>query len=207
MDYATLIADKSVAGSIRYSVNYALLDVVSIVQEAQAKIFRRLRVREMRMTAAIALAQGAGFAPLPTGFLDPISLRTKHGTPIGLVTVDVLDRLRVVDGETNSLVQGHPFKYAISDEQLQFDRAASEALTYTLRYFAPTYISADLTTSFLTTRYPDLLRSACLERAYEERKEMDQVTYYGAKVASIMGELEANDDLTLRGFSDPLNEG
>ena len=86
MNYTSLVATKGTAGSIANWVNYSRLDLATILDEAQAEIYRLLRVREMRKVAVFTLAVGACSAPAPTGYLDPIgdmlaptlNLKLKH---------------------------------------------------------------------------------------------------------------------------------
>lgn len=79
MDYTTLIAAKTTAGSILHYSPYAKASPTVILSEAEALIYSRLRVREMRAWSLIALAQYAHTAALPTGFLEPITMRDREG--------------------------------------------------------------------------------------------------------------------------------
>lgn len=72
MTYASLIAAKGTSGSIANWVAYTKLDLPPIVDEAQALLYMRLRVREMRTSTAFAVPQSGDRLALPTGFLDPI---------------------------------------------------------------------------------------------------------------------------------------
>lgn len=72
MTYNSLTGAKSVAGSVSSWTNYTKLDIPTIVDEAQALIFMKLRVREMRTSAAFTIPQSGDRVALPTGFLDPI---------------------------------------------------------------------------------------------------------------------------------------
>lgn len=72
MNYTTLIAAKSVVGSIKSWVNYSKLDVVTVVDEAQALLYSLLRTREMMAGTQFTMALNESYVALPTGFLDPI---------------------------------------------------------------------------------------------------------------------------------------
>ena len=73
MTYTSLTASKGVSGSIANWVNYTLLDIPPIVDEAQTLLYGLgLRTREMMMGGQFLLAVGQSIQPLPTGFLDPI---------------------------------------------------------------------------------------------------------------------------------------
>jgi hypothetical protein len=76
MDYATLVADQATEGSIRYFVRHSLVPAEFILTSAQALIYSRLKVREMKtLLANQSLAAASVSIPLPSpGFLEPISL-------------------------------------------------------------------------------------------------------------------------------------
>jgi hypothetical protein len=201
LSYSTLIAAKTVDGSIKNWVNHSILPSTTIVSEAQAWIYARLRVREMRMSGTVSLAIGDYSDALPAGFLDPISLKFDgDGAPIDLVTEDHLGRYIETDGTVQS---GWPSRYAIFDEAFQFDSAADETMTGRLLYFGtPDELAASTNeTNFLTARYPTLLRQACLAFAYESMKQADQQTYWISQAEKSMNEIPLFDDLSRRGTS------
>ena len=72
MNYTSLTADKSTAGSIASWVRYSKLDINQIVDEAQTLIYSLLRAREMRTILQFNMPVGGSAIALPTGFLDPI---------------------------------------------------------------------------------------------------------------------------------------
>jgi hypothetical protein len=74
MNYLDLTGPKSVPGSIHNWVNYRKTPIEVILDEAQALIYSRLRVREMRAASTVRLPQHAFTAPVPAQFLEPISL-------------------------------------------------------------------------------------------------------------------------------------
>jgi hypothetical protein len=51
VNYSTLVADKTVAGSIKRWVNYGQIDSETVLTEAQALIYSMLRAREMRQAS------------------------------------------------------------------------------------------------------------------------------------------------------------
>ena len=72
MTYTSLTGAKGVSGAIATWVDYTLLDIPPIVDEAQALIYSVLRCREMRSTFPFTLTVGQAYIPLPARFLDPI---------------------------------------------------------------------------------------------------------------------------------------
>jgi hypothetical protein len=72
MTYTTLVAAKAAAGSIMSWVNYAKLDVTTVLDEAQSLLAQILRVREMRTEWVFGVSAGNASTALPARFLDPI---------------------------------------------------------------------------------------------------------------------------------------
>lgn len=205
--YSTLIAAKSTAGSIKSWVNFGLVPSEIILAEAQTEIYRRLRTREMRKTFAFALAQGAMTAPFPTGFLDPVAIfnRDLASSKLKMKTPEELLGLRLYDTAANAYVQGEPYYFSVFDEVLNFDVPANGAKNYTLMYYGqPAVLSGANEDNFLTTRYPALLRFACLRCAAEHIESWDRVERYEAKVKELLREIEVMDDLANVGVDPSL---
>lgn len=72
MSYTTLTGSKGSSGALLTWVNYAKLDVGTVVDEAQALLYQILRVREMRTEWTFGVSVGQASVALPTRFLDPI---------------------------------------------------------------------------------------------------------------------------------------
>lgn len=72
MNYTSLLADKETAGSIKNWVGYSLIDVETILEEAQSMIYGALRVREMKTVWSFGIAAGGSKIALPDRFLEPL---------------------------------------------------------------------------------------------------------------------------------------
>src|SRR5579885_2159622 len=72
MSYTSLTAPKGTSGAIATWVNYTLLDVPVIVEEAQALLYASLRTREMIAEYVFSVPSGNAYVALPQRFLDPI---------------------------------------------------------------------------------------------------------------------------------------
>ena len=167
MTYGSLVGSKTTPGSIQAWVNYARLDADTVLAEAQATIFQRLRVREMRtLDASITVAPGGFQYPLPASFLEARAARTvlddlayELRSP-----ADVVARRRF--DASGTLVAGPPLYYAIFDEMLQFEASFTTASPFLLLCFkSPTPLSSQNPSNFLTGRFPHLVRTACLAQA------------------------------------------
>jgi hypothetical protein len=165
MDYNSLIAPKPAAGALASWVNYAQLDAVTIVAEAQALLYARLRTREMRaLDTSIAIATNDSVKALPASFLELIRpLRDNQNNFYVLKTQGELMMRRAYDGNGN-LIAGQPIAFAIFGEALNFDAAfVAGGMTLQLMcYKSLPLLSVASPSNFLTSRYPHLLRRACL---------------------------------------------
>jgi hypothetical protein len=192
-EYGTLTGPKSTLGSIRSWVNYELVDVEGVLLDAQAYIYGALRTREMRATAAFSLALNDQTEPLPTGFLEPIKLIYSTGETI---EPKEESELIVNRGEIQS---GQPFEYAIYDELFQFEVKADAAYTGTILYWKrSTYLGAQNRTNFLTTRYPNLLRVACLMHAADMVAD-SEYERWKKRTDELIGRANVEADLARKG--------
>ena len=215
MDFQTLIAPKTTPGSIAFWVNYQpfVSEAAEIVKQAQDEIFTRLRAREMRKGLSFSVAQGLAFAPLPTDYLDAVSLFNPYGCEVKRTSDDRLLARRTTDS-TGALIQSVPTRYGVFDQAFQFDCAANGTLAFTGLYYGATYIgpavaattttpaAAEVDTNILTQRYSHLFRAMLLKHAYAFRKDWQAAALYEAQAEKNFILVEANDDLSYRGLDD-----
>jgi len=199
VNYATLIADKNTAGSIKSWINHSLVDVVQIVEEAEALLAQTLRVREMRVAATLSLAAGASSVALPAGFLDPVSLRDiSNNVTLRLRGEAELEALRQY--QDGALTDGTPRSFAIFSEALQFETLYDAAASLRLLYFAKWTPLSSSNTNFLTDRYPHLLRTACLAQAHTFRNNDARAQLELQKLTAYVQKTNAESDLSYRGL-------
>lgn len=207
MTYATLSAAKTEAGSIKRWMNHSELDVDTILEEAQALIFQTLRVREMRTQFAnLSMADGDSYKALPTGFLDPIHLKDiTNNVDLNLRDETALQELRVYDSGTLT-TSAVAYDYAIFDEKLQFEIEYDTAATLVMiGYKAPTFVSSGNSSNFLCTRYPHILRVACMAQAADFMNNVEREGRYLQKLAALIQKTNEESDMTYRGLA--LNIG
>lgn len=200
MNYSTLIAAKTTAGSIKSWVNYARIDVEQIVEEAQALIYQSLRTREMRAIAAVTVVTGAISAPVPADFLDPISFKdTTNNVDLDLEQESGFLQSLVYSGGT--LASGQPRRYAIANEGMLFDKKWSAGAVLGLWYYKkPASLAATTNeTNFLTSRYPHLLRTACLAAAANFKSDTERYNVEAGKLAALIQVANQESDLATRG--------
>lgn len=197
MNYLDLTGAKTRPGSIHNFVNYRKVPVEVVLDEAQALIYSRLRVREMRASATITLDAAASSVALPTGFLEAIAMRDREGWDVipdrFIDEPGLLRRLAYTD---DVLETGVPMHVAIFDESFQFECKAEEARKYDLAYYkTPTLLGTSNNTNFLTSRYPHLLRVACLAGAASYMKDDNEEVKQLAKLTQLCDAANAESDL------------
>ena len=201
MDFTSLTADKNTSGSIRRWVNHSEVDSDAILEDAQALVFQTLRVREMRSEfTPLTLSAGDAFKALPAGFLDPIALYDlTNSVKLALRGEEWLGDKRTY--ENGALVSGTPRNYAIFSEALQFDRAYDAAAMLRLIGFrAPGVLSLANPANFLTTRYPHILRAACLARAFSYRNSDERAAAELQNLVAFIAKTNIESDLSYRGL-------
>lgn len=202
MDYTTLIADKNTAGSIKNWVNDNSIDPVTVLTEAQAQIYAKLRVQEMiTTTSAFAVPANVEVIAAPSGCLDVIHFRwlTPDLIIVDKLIVDEIYRRRIYNPD-GTLILDLPRWFALAGANLQFPVLNNVARTAFLAYFArPADLSSTNTTNFLTSNFPRLIRSFCMAFANEFKKEFSQANdWLGKAEDQLQNVAQAMDDLRLR---------
>jgi len=122
----------------------------TFIDLAEAKHKREVRIRDMVTRASLTV--NARYVNLPSGFLEPMSLRllTNPVTVLNSVSHYEMSRVRV---ETT----GKPKYYSFNGTEIEFDRAADQSYDGEILYYAElTPLSDDDTTNAILTRAPDL---------------------------------------------------
>lgn len=199
--YTILTGTVSTAGSIRNWVQHSSIPAAQILAEAEAYIYAQIRVREMMTSAAITIASGAYTTALPTGFLDPVSLRLdEDSTDLDYVQENLLGR--IID-ENGSVEEGRPARWALYDDLIQYDVANDEASALNgdmVYYKLPDSLAASTNeTNFLTDKYPWLLRRACTMFGYEHRKRSAEFLAEQKLVDEAIMQVNQSADMSRRG--------
>ena len=179
MDYTTLVGAKTLAGSIKYLINYSEIDATGILQAAEDALYAQLRVREMRKISTMTVAEGDSNVALPSDWLSPLDLRLRYNHELRLNPIQNLGGKRLYDSSTTAMQIAVPFDVFLSQTDLEFAVKSDAAYTIDVTYYArPTALGAGNTTNFLTDNLSHLLRNQVLELAYQERKELDMARYH-----------------------------
>jgi len=188
INYTTLVASKSTAGSIANWLNHA--DVQSaaptIIAEAEAAIYRDLRHWRMIASTAGTMTSNPGgqptvvdYVPLPADYLED---RVFYVTGVNYQkmtrkTMEEVIASYAYDGSGYRQVQ-QPMWYFSDATNLKFDSAPDQAYPYLLYYYCqPTALGATNLTNFITQFYPRLLRCATCAAAAEFMKDAGQGNY------------------------------
>lgn len=101
----------------------------------------------------------------------------------------------------DSLVQGIPVWFGILGNQLQFDVAFSQASLGKLQYYQSLpLLSSSNETNFLTNRYPQLMRTACVTAAADFMKDDNEYQKGMQRLATLVERTSVDNDGMLRGL-------
>jgi hypothetical protein len=206
MDYDTLVGDKTTAGSIKDWINYDRIDSVGILTEVQAWIYAKLRVRQMQVTASVAIASGASTAAFPDGYLDPLHFGIP-GTIARLRRKDIeWFQTNLGFDENAVLPSGPPTYWTDYNNAIKLNTVADQAYTASMVFFKkPDALSSSNPTNWLTDRYPTLVRRSCLMLAAEYRKEYDTFDREEGRALNLIEEIKVESDNSMRGTEFDFN--
>ncbi len=194
MDYTTLTASKSTAGSLANWLNRSDLPGAEILSEAESFIYERLRVREMQAVTTLTFADESSSQALPSDFLDPVSfLPHGWGQPLLYVHEETLRAYRDEDG--NLFASPTPSRWTVIGTTAHLDVKLDGAFAGELLYYArPAALGAGNTTNWLTTRYPRLLRTVCMGMGYEHMKDHGQADRYLARGEALIADASSTNE-------------
>lgn len=100
----------------------------------------------------------------------------------------------------DNLTQGAPSSWGAWDERIQFDAAFTQQYVCSLMYFQSLpLLSSSNQTNFLTSRYPNLLRTACQASAADYMKDDGEYQKGLQRLQMLIDRITQQDDLMLRG--------
>ena len=206
MTYTILTGAKSVAGSIASWVNNSSFPASTVLEEAEAWIYGRLRVREMLTALDGTMVTGAAGAtiPLPDDFeaMSWLGYRGQWTGRIAPLPPDELQDLRQFDASNGYvLAPGQPFRYSLRGTVVEFPRAPDQPYTYRqVHYARPAPLSSSNETNWLTRRAPRLVRQACCAFASEFMKAEGEKLYWLNLAQAAIDELNATSDGEMGGL-------
>lgn len=200
MDYTTLVAAKTTEGSIKNWLNDSAVPATTVLTEAEAWIYERLRAREMLAAATGTISSAADTIAVPSGYRIGLILWITgvNKAKLSRRTIEEVEGAFEYDS-SGARVSDKPSLWYAGASTIQFNCTADQAYPYRLIYWGtPTALGAGNTTNFLTSRYPRLLRLACLGIGYEWKKDVGQRDVAKLQEAAIEIELaNQNADLEI----------
>lgn len=181
MDYNSLTASSTSAGSIAGWLNSQQLQAVSsnILEEAQSYIYRRLRHWRMLTSTTGTLGSNTAVLPFPSDFLEDKTFYFT-GTAFQRITRKPIQEVLAsycYDGSGNR-VQCQPQVFFNDQSNLNFDSVTDATYPFLLYYYQqPAPLSSTNTTNFLTNNLQRLVRSACMTAAAEYMKDSGTGNY------------------------------
>lgn len=183
MNYAELISGTGSAGSIATWANHAALQTAAptIVTEAEAFIYRRLRHWQMLTSTSGTMTASGATLTLPADYLEDKAFYFT-GTAFGRLKRRTMQEVLShysYDGSGNR-VYTKPSEYFNDKSNLQFDAPTNTTYPFMLWYYqqpAALGTGTGLTTNFLTGKYPRLMRAACMTQAAEFMKDAGVGSY------------------------------
>lgn len=171
--YTILNGAKTVEGSIKYAVNHSQVPSATIIASAEAYIYSRLRVREMKALATGSVTIATSTVTLPTGFREAIwlGLGADYARKIPILDDEHYEQ---ITGYTSAgaLNTGPPTYCRINDTLITFNTIADQTYSYRLHYYkTPTALSS-ADTNFLSTKYEHMLDAICKYYAYMHRENL-----------------------------------
>lgn len=175
MDYTSLIAPSTSAGSIAGWVNSTAVqaEAPTIVAEAEAFIYRRLRHWKMLTSTSGTMTTSQALVTVPSDFLEDkiFKLTGTFSGDITRKTIQEVIQAWNYDGNGNRVAQT-PEIFSNDQTNLVLDSPCDRAYPFTLYYYQqPAALGTNNTTNFLTTTYPRLMRTACMVGASEFMKD------------------------------------
>lgn len=173
--------------------------IPEFIQLGEARIKREVRTREMLARDDLALAEGARYVDLPSGFLDAKYLRIlipdvttgRRYYDIVEMSVHELSIRSVNDART-------PLAFAIH-EQIEFDSEADQAYTAEIYFYAAITALATTATNTLLTRAPDIYLYSALSEAAPFLGADERVPVWESKYVSARDGLNKSQLASRRG--------
>ena len=101
----------------------------------------------------------------------------------------------------DNLVTGIPNWWAIWDERIKFDVGFSQGSLAKLQYYQSLpLLSSTNQTNFLTTRYPNLMRVACMAAAADYMKDDTEYQKQFGRLGTMIEKISNENDMQYRGM-------
>ena len=177
--------------------------VKNYLNEAQARVARRVQIRQLEQTDFLTTTPATQTVGIPTGI---IRLRSVEDTSIN----QNLALVQITDIDQASTSSGRPASYAISGATLLLYPTPDAAYTLQIRYWRGSTVMVDDTdVTDLPSDYGNLLISYALYRCYRSEDDVQMAQFYFTEWNRDLGQL-VNDlqfpDVEPRRIPDPWHD-
>lgn len=200
-NYTDLVnTDKTTEGSIRQWINNSTVPPGTILTEAEAWLYERIRTHEMlKIDTSLTMSVGVATLTLPSDFLQARSFFITGGADFsyGRLRPKMPEEVEASFGYNGATrVNTRPDIYYVhGGTTIEFDVPADKTYTTRLLYYAiPTALGSGNTINFLTQRYPRLLRAVCVAFANEFLKDQKEKLYWLQLAMAIVQEVNVLDE-------------
>lgn len=196
--YTILTGARTVDGSIKNWVNKDDIPVDTIIDDAEAWVAARLRIREMIATdSTTTLAAAVDTLALPTGYLatKTFMIISPGRSKLSVKSAEEVEEARYYD-DTGILNVSRPSMFYTDGTNAVFNRTTDKAYTYRHRYYQEfTALSGNNESNFLTLRGIRMFRCVLLAFASEWKKDKAEAADWFAKAEHELNQLHISDDL------------
>ncbi len=202
LSYDTLVADKSTRGSIKSWVNASSFDPAAVLGEVETHIYSQLRVREMiAVTTPSAMVIGTPTLALPDRWRGSLHFQITGTDQAEIELREPKDVETAFSYDSsNNRVNTKPLAYYVDATLIQFDSPPDKTYaTRMVHYQALAPLDGGNPTNFLTSRYPRLLRCACMWLANEWMKDDAEKNYWATITQGLIDEANQEADLDRMG--------
>jgi len=166
--------------------------IPNFIAYAEAKLNRKLRLREMEQTATASYTSASRFVALPAGFLELMNLRIKKASDADTK----YERLKpVAPSRIHEFYRdsaGCPSRYCLRD-QFELNREADQEYTLHMYYLKKWDIASD-SSNWLLTDYPDAYVYGALVEAEMYVRNDKRVPAWKSMFREVMAELDDLDE-------------
>lgn len=158
MDYLSL--QSAVGNFLNRSDLYG--DLPLFIQLAEAKLNRKLRIRQMLTNATTTLS--SEFDTLPGDFAGPMTMKLSSGEVLSSIAPDAMAERK----QYSDTVPGKPLYYSVVGASFEFSPVPDGPYTVYLVYYAQIPpLSSSVLTNWLIAGYPDAYLYGTLSEAAE----------------------------------------
>jgi hypothetical protein len=172
--------------------------IPTFIRLLEAQLQRKLRVREMLITAP-GTVDSTGFSALPDDFLALHNLTltdaTGRPTPLTYASKHQLDTARFEKNGT-----GQPRLYTLNRTHIEFAPYPDADYAYSLSYWSKlSYLSSGVPTNWVLEAHPDIYLYGSLLQAAPYLRNDERISVWGDALGTLLEDINLADERSLRG--------